>query len=81
LANGNEWFCSACNEKRRVYKIAHLYKANKYLFIQIKRFKQGADGKFYKNYSKVSHPLELDLHRILENPTLPEAYFKEVGED
>ena len=56
-------------------------KANKYLFIQIKRFKQGADGKFYKNYSKVSHPLELDLHRILENPTLPEAYFKEVGED
>jgi ubiquitin C-terminal hydrolase len=47
----------------------------------MKRFKKGADGHFYKNYSKVRLPLELDLGQILNNPTLPSSYYKSLSDE
>ena len=44
-----------------------MYKASKYLIIQLKRFKQIGYEKS-KNYAEIDFPVELDLSNDLINP-------------
>lgn len=62
-----------------MHKKTDLYKANKYLILQLKRFKQ-VDDKLIKNKTKINIPIELDLKEILNNHYLPETYYQNLLE-
>lgn len=74
MGNGNEWLCHNCNVKRRVHKTTALFKANKYMIVHLKRFRN-VDNRLTKNKIKINIPLKLDLKGILHNHSLPETYF------
>lgn len=74
LVEGNEVFCSHCKDLKLAQKKMELYKASKYLVMQLRRFKQIGYEKT-KNYSLVKFPSELDLSQYILSPTVPETYF------
>lgn len=79
MAQGNEWYCPSCREKRRAHQSNSIFKTSQYLIIHLKRFRKGNDGTiFEKNNSKVRPPLILNLQSILLNPTLPETYYRHI---
>lgn len=47
-----------------------LYKASKYLILQLRRFKQVGYEKM-KNYAEVKYPIELDLSNHIISPYVP----------
>lgn len=51
-----------------------MYKASKYLIVQLKRFKHIGYEKS-KNYAEVVFPVDLDLKGHIINSELPETYF------
>ena len=51
-----------------------MYRASKYLIIQLKRFKQIGYEKS-KNYAEVEFPIDLDLNGHIIDSSLPETYF------
>ena len=60
LVEGNEVWCSKCQDLKLAEKKMWMYKASKYLIIQLKRFKQIGYEKS-KNYAEVKFPIDLDL--------------------
>ena len=53
-----------------------MYKASKYLIIQLRRFKQVGYEKS-KNYAEINFPITLDLSKDIIDPSLPETYFED----
>lgn len=79
LIEGNEVFCTKCEDLKLAEKKMQMYKASKYLVIQLRRFKQIGYEKS-KNYAEVKYPLVLDLHDHVLSPVVPESYFMEDEE-
>lgn len=74
LLEGNEVWCSKCEDLKLAEKKMEMYKASKYLIIQLKRFKQIGYEKS-KNHAEVNFPVDLDLAGHIIDSTLPETYF------
>ena len=53
-----------------------MYKASKYLIIQLRRFKQVGYEKS-KNSAEINFPLTLDLSQDIIDPSIPENYFED----
>ena len=74
LGDDNLWNCPKCLIKTKIYKAIKIYKAPKYLIIQLKRFKKKSNGFFSflegdKNETFVSFPIKnLDLSNYIEGP-------------
>lgn len=56
-----------------------MYRASRYLVIQLKRFKQIGYEKS-KNHAEVKFPIDLDLEGHIIDSSLPETYFMESEE-
>lgn len=76
LVEGNEVWCSKCEDLKLAEKKMEMYRASKYLLIQLKRFKQIGYEKS-KNYAEVNFPIHLDLEGNIVDPRIPETYFKD----
>ena len=74
LGDDNLWNCPKCLDKRRINKAIKIFRAPKYLIIQLKRFKKKSNGFFNflegdKNETFVSFPIKnLDLSNYIEGP-------------
>ena len=74
LGENNLWDCPQCLKKRIIEKSIKIYRAPKYLIIQLKRFKKKGNGFFdflekEKNDTFVSFPTKnLELSNYIEGP-------------
>ena len=74
LGENNLWFCPNCNQNTIIYKSIRIFKAPKYLIIQLKRFKKKTENflnflESDKNDTFVSFPTKnLDLTNYIYGP-------------
>ena len=74
LGENNLWDCPQCLKKRIIEKTIKIYRAPKYLIIQLKRFKKKGNGFFdflekEKNDTFISFPTKnLELSNYIEGP-------------
>ena len=75
LGENNLWDCPQCKKKTKINKAIKMFKAPRYLIIQLKRFKKKSNGFFNflegdKNETFVSFPTKnLDLNNYIEGPS------------
>ena len=74
LGENNLWYCPNCKQNTIIYKAINIFKAPKYLIIQLKRFKKKSENIFNflesdKNDTYVSFPTKnLDLTNYIYGP-------------